>query len=249
MSEAMSSVEIEDVLSSIRRLVSEDLRPGTRPAEAKKPVEAKKPDDKLLLTPAFRVVPALVAVEPAEPSPRPVQIPRLHLGVEKSFATLERAVEDQDAEWESEVGDPAPLVVAMDWSEVARTPVQAAKPVYAPPVFATEPQPTPSWAQEDAEMSVELEEVLDHPIDEPDSIWADQAEAEVLAELRAEEVDGFPPDAESVTFDEEVLRNLVRDMIREELQGDLGERITRNVRKLVRAEIARALATQDLDQA
>lgn len=247
MSEAMSSVEIEDVLSSIRRLVSEDLRPGTRPAEAKKPVEAKKPDDKLLLTPAFRVVPAPVVVEPVEPPHRPAPMPRLHLGVEKSFATLERAVEDQDAEWESEVGDPAPLVVALDWSEVVRTPVQPAKPTYAPPVFAAEQQSTPSWAQEDAELSVELAEVQDHPIDEPDSIWADRAEAEALAELRAEEVDDFPRDAEAVTFDEEVLRNLVRDMIREELQGGLGERITRNVRKLVRAEIARALATQDLD--
>jgi hypothetical protein len=36
-------------------------------------------------------------------------------------------------------------------------------------------------------------------------------------------------------------------MIREELQGALGERITRNVRKLVRAEINRALIARDLD--
>jgi hypothetical protein len=35
-------------------------------------------------------------------------------------------------------------------------------------------------------------------------------------------------------------------MIVEELQGQLGQRITRNIRKLVRAEIAKALATQDL---
>ena len=46
-------------------------------------------------------------------------------------------------------------------------------------------------------------------------------------------------------IDEEVLRDLVRDILREELQGTLGERITRNVRKLVRAEIARALAARD----
>jgi hypothetical protein len=39
----------------------------------------------------------------------------------------------------------------------------------------------------------------------------------------------------------------VRDLIREELQGDLGERITRNVRKLVRAEIARVMATREFD--
>jgi hypothetical protein len=44
---------------------------------------------------------------------------------------------------------------------------------------------------------------------------------------------------------EDLLREIVRDMIREELQGDLGERITRNVRKLVRAEINRALASRD----
>ena len=36
-------------------------------------------------------------------------------------------------------------------------------------------------------------------------------------------------------------------LIREELQGALGERITRNVRKLVRAEINRALMARDLD--
>jgi negative regulator of sigma E activity len=44
-----------------------------------------------------------------------------------------------------------------------------------------------------------------------------------------------------------VLRELIRDILREELQGALGERITRNVRKLVRAEIARALAARDFD--
>ena len=48
-------------------------------------------------------------------------------------------------------------------------------------------------------------------------------------------------------FDEESLRELVSDIVREELQGALGERITRNVRKLVRREIHRALAAQELE--
>lgn len=48
-------------------------------------------------------------------------------------------------------------------------------------------------------------------------------------------------------MDEESLRELVADIVREELQGALGERITRNVRKLVRREIQRALTTQQLD--
>ncbi|MEL6620658.1 MAG: hypothetical protein AAFP16_17415 [Pseudomonadota bacterium] len=48
-------------------------------------------------------------------------------------------------------------------------------------------------------------------------------------------------------LDEDALRDLVADIVREELQGALGERITRNVRKLVRREIHRALAAQDLE--
>ncbi|MEI4262599.1 hypothetical protein [Roseovarius sp. D0-M9] len=48
-------------------------------------------------------------------------------------------------------------------------------------------------------------------------------------------------------LDEDALRDLVADIVRQELQGALGERITRNVRKLVRREIHRALASQELD--
>ena len=89
---------------------------------------------------------------------------------------------------------------------------------------------------------------LADPIAQPDDHWADRAEAEAVAELRGNDVD----EAESISgdelaIDEQVLRDLVRDLIREELQGALGERITRNVRKLVRAEIARALAAQELE--
>ena len=55
--------------------------------------------------------------------------------------------------------------------------------------------------------------------------------------------------AEAASFwgEQDVLRDMVREIIREELQGGLGERITRNIRKLVRAEMARALATQTMD--
>jgi hypothetical protein len=52
---------------------------------------------------------------------------------------------------------------------------------------------------------------------------------------------------EDSIFSEDVLRELVRDLIREQLQGDLGERITRNIRKLVKAEIARVVAVQALE--
>lgn len=54
--------------------------------------------------------------------------------------------------------------------------------------------------------------------------------------LDAGETDG------SNIFDEDMLREMVADIVRQELQGVLGERITRNVRKLVRREIQRALS-------
>ncbi|QEW19042.1 hypothetical protein LA6_001222 [Marinibacterium anthonyi] len=73
-----------------------------------------------------------------------------------------------------------------------------------------------------------------------------RAEAEAaLREAQAANADIFGT-GEAV-LDEDSLRELVTDIVREELQGALGERITRNVRKLVRREIHRAFAAQDLD--
>jgi hypothetical protein len=54
-------------------------------------------------------------------------------------------------------------------------------------------------------------------------------------------------DEAALEIDEDMLRQMVIDIVRQELQGALGERITRNVRKLVRREIHRMLISQDLD--
>ncbi|WP_270731363.1 hypothetical protein [Shimia sp. Alg240-R146] len=69
------------------------------------------------------------------------------------------------------------------------------------------------------------------------------------AEDVADAVDAGLSDAldEPAVIDEEALREMVADIVRQELQGALGERITRNVRKLVRREIHRALAAHELD--
>ena len=60
MSDRVNAMEIEDVLSSIRRLVSEDLRP------AEGNVSPTSEGAPLLLTPALRVVPAQGAGEALE---------------------------------------------------------------------------------------------------------------------------------------------------------------------------------------
>ncbi len=74
--------------------------------------------------------------------------------------------------------------------------------------------------------------------------WRDH-EAETKAQAGGDE-SGLG-DLDEAVLDEESLRELVSDIVRQELQGALGERITRNVRKLVRREIHRALAAQELD--
>ena len=53
-------------------------------------------------------------------------------------------------------------------------------------------------------------------------------------------------DAES-GIDEEALRDMVAEVVQQELQGALGERVSRNIRALVRREIARALEERNLD--
>ncbi|MEI4471121.1 hypothetical protein [Frigidibacter sp. MR17.24] len=52
---------------------------------------------------------------------------------------------------------------------------------------------------------------------------------------------------DDLLLDEQALRTMVAQIVREELQGALGERITTAVRKLVRREIARALEGRAFD--
>lgn len=126
-----------------------------------------------------------------------------------------------------------------------------------------DPSDLPDWARMEAEPVVEDPAVFaaaagaaaagaarSKVVEDPK--WADAAEAQIRRELEeGVENSAFAQfdedDHDERRFDEEMLRDLVRDIIREELQGALGERITRNVRKLVRAEIARAMAVRDFE--
>ena len=59
--------------------------------------------------------------------------------------------------------------------------------------------------------------------------------------------DGFDIFEDDRLPDPDALRDLVAEIVRQELQSDLGQRVTRNIRKLVRREIRRALAARDFD--
>lgn len=264
MSEPMSHHEIEDVLSSIRRLVSEDLRP---PAPA---VPGPMPEiaDKLMLTPALRVVSNPDEIVWKDRSTGP------EAPVEDVVARLGAAVAEE--EWESPFGDPEV------WPGAVTT---KAAPEFEPALALTSAEPSvedvpPEFMAAPRAGFAEIEETLDEPavvgpaavapevsalrtpvreVSPPqddsaweDAGWADEAEAAVRADLAQETEDDvisglYDAQAGGMAFDEEVLRDLVRDLIREELSGTLGERITRNVRKLVRAEIARAMALREFE--
>ena len=78
--------------------------------------------------------------------------------------------------------------------------------------------------------------VLDQAADEAPDAYADDEPSTI----------NFAEEDESI-LDEDTLRDIVSEMVRAELQGELGDRITRNVRKLVRREIQRALASREFE--
>jgi len=88
---------------------------------------------------------------------------------------------------------------------------------------------------------------------EQDNIAAAEVETDTVAPAQEVEDLGdtespfsFPSPEDSI-LDEETLREIIAEVVREELQGTLGQHITRNVRKMVRREIRLALAVEDLD--
>ncbi len=92
-----------------------------------------------------------------------------------------------------------------------------------------------------AETATEASPVEAAPIDE--GLAAAAAAAAAASSSPAADV--F--DLEEDIIDEETLRDMVSEIVRQELQGALGERITRNVRKLVRREINRMMTARDFD--
>ncbi len=234
MSDSMTNMEIEDVLSSIRRLVSDDNRPTTRPADHPTPGLAARVPDKLVLTPALRVVPepsAAPALSPADLVAQEVVTELDARSHQAAAAALEAALSDHADIWEpdgSEVAQSTTEAWTLEWT--AETPDAPAQPEFASTrkVRIDPPDPEP----------------VEAPLDWTDTFEDDGDQDQGPAPFRHQ---SLADEDEMPIVDEESLRDLIRDVLREELQGALGERITRNVRKLVRAEVNRVLAAREFD--
>ena len=298
MSEPVTNVAIEDVLSSIRRLVSDGDRPrqhdglGTIPMFSHVPAAAPQVNngeqptgsaDKFVLTPAFRIANAVPARPEAQvgspvgsndnvarqdrPGPvpvadaRPPTAPESRSALELRIAELEAAVTRQADEWEPDGSEDVPVV---DWSAAPMSEgfMFASRSIAGPRTAevldlgkaGTRVHPDPDPVIADAVLHIPFRhaaadqtEGQDDPLGSSDGLSddLDRSEADEFAGTMDAELATYIDDAGVI--DEETLRNLVIEIVRQELQGTLGERITRNVRKLVRREIYRVLASKEFE--
>lgn len=255
MSEAVTNSEIEDVLSSVRRLVAQE---GRHPAAPAIPAGGGAPVGRLILTQAQRVEsqghdsadPASRDEGPTADSgaPEPARLRPVSVKggagplpapdfkqLEATIAELEAAVSATDSAWEPD-GTDEQLGESAGASNVtalygklnfvhralhARKAEGGDAAAVAPAPIESVPEPAPATP---AAMTV------------PEA----QAPSDTLPDDRLDEA------FDEAVIDEDMLRILVARMVREELQGQLGERITHQVRKLVRAEIARVLDERNL---
>ena len=135
---------------------------------------------------------------------------------------------------------------------VVEPPAAVVAPAEGDPVLEAAPlEPAPDKAAEaldaaeapdTAEEPEAVEAASPETAADPQAATASQAAPPQMA-TDLYDADGTP----LAVLDETALNEIVRQVLRAELQGELGERITRNVRKLVRAEINRALLARDLD--
>jgi hypothetical protein len=289
MSDPVTNVDIEDVLSSIRRLVTEGGSPATARTNPDPLVSAlrgaattphpapgaARPEARFVLTPAFRVadvptaakVPvddltvaarimpreealrALDGKPPAvgfdfsvSPTAKPAPVPDFsddvgvaapidgRLRLSATVAGLEAAVTAQPDEWEPDGSEEVPV---MDWSQAGPEDAPVFRSRNAVPFLLEQAVVEPTFRHA----------ARFHSVDEADDLDGVSAFEAESGEEPDDELSAFL--AEGYVMDEEALRRLIVEIVQQELQGSLGERITRNVRKLVRREISRIIASEE----
>ena len=114
-----------------------------------------------------------------------------------------------------------------------------------PELAASEPVATGPRPVETAAKQPTAEEAAEWEDDLPEEEQSRPASRSYSAEPYADDQAALSAD-DPTLLDEDMLRDMVAEIVRQELQGALGERITRNVRKLVRREIHRALSARDI---
>lgn len=231
--------DIEDVLSSIRRLVATETGPTARPRLA---TAERREGPTLVLEDMHRVT------EPEDPFQMIRMLAQeerdsrdaehLTLVVPEGVAAITSDLKDtpEGSDWSAgqEVDDTAePERDEMSRDETDLATDYAEDADYDATEYGTSTQEAEkngrdAWLED---MSVPIAAIDDKQIEEA---VAPSPKAELAALSNALEGD-------------DALRDLIAEIVRQELAGELGERITRNVRKLVRREIRQMLASDEFD--
>lgn len=239
MSDPVTNADIEDVLAQVRRLVlqegpretSRDAQPAPRPI----PLHPPRAPARLVLTPAQRVGEDAEGEAEAPGAPgAPVLVlsPALSGGGARAGEArgIEDAVEDAGREtwaWEPDGSEEPDWTPGWTLGGGAEDGAEAAPPVFRHRSRAAAPAAAPPVAEPPA--ASRARDARSDPGLQPDARMAPAPVVEALDEdrLRA------------------LVTEVVREVVRAELQGELGERVTRNLRKLVRREVFRVLDGRD----
>lgn len=164
------------------------------------------------------------------------------VSLQQAIHELSAAVDQDPSDWEAEEGDSfaeSSVLKALPWAE--------SKPDEEMSVHEDRPKDMASEITEGVTEAV-TDEVVDR-VARPNFDARKAFTVDAVMEGGPDEDPAEAPvtSAIATALNEDALREVVARMVREELQGELGERITRNVRKLIRREINRALALQELE--
>jgi hypothetical protein len=244
--------EPEPVLGSDTESMPEPERLSVPEQEREpEPLSALVEEPEVILARLNEPEPAQVLESDVEslPEPERLSVPEQ----EREPEPLSALVEEPEVVL-ARLNEPEPAQVFESGMESSPQPESLSVPVTVPepelePVsaLAIESEPVQALAQELSPASALEPEA--EPLPQPD-IVAQPLQSEGAAVPGSAEVVPGLTDADGnpiTVLDEAALNEMVRALIREELQGALGERITHNVRKLVRAEINRALTARALD--
>lgn len=252
MSRPAASAETDDILSSLRRLMAERPAPPATPRFSEPAATVPEPDgdppetERLVLTEALRIHPPQDDTGNADADSAELDSADAggHTAAETGEDTaarrlhLDSVLELQLGAEESFGADGQDEGISVD-AFAAEDDMQTAG--HAQPVSAEE------TTEDQDDSRAESDDISAITTEEAEQMTQAQAWKAPEQEAREPEDILLAEAAEERILDEETLREIVTQTVREELMGELGERITRNVKKLVRREIQRALAERAFD--
>lgn len=239
MTKSVTNSGVEDVLSSVKRLVSEDVREESEFIFI--PTAAARKPGRLVLTESLRVGPDATAPLKLVPEPEAQrETAEVTVGASETAAAPMRL---QPSDIVPPQATPANSPQTADEKESGKKDLagslSAKIEALEAAIARTEDQWEPDGESDDAYSGTPTKAVD----------WSDESEEEAAEEASDAPV-MFTRRSDNTTpslpkLDEDALSEMVAQIVRRELQGALGEGITRNIRKMVRREISKALAEQE----